>query len=170
MDLSIAATPSLDAWTAVWGSATFPCAIGRAGITAAKTEGDGATPAGRFVMRTCLYRADRLGPPPGVLPSTPLAADDGWCDDPADPHYNRPVKLPFAPGHETMWRTDHLYDLVVVLGHNDDPPRPGAGSAIFLHVAAGDYRPTEGCVALALPDLLTVLAAATPASAVRVPA
>ena len=34
----------------------------------------------------------------------------------------------------------------------------GRGSAIFLHVARPDFAPTEGCVALALPDLLRLLA------------
>ena len=86
-----------------------------------------------------------------------LTPDDGWCDDPADERYNQHVKLPFAAGHERLWRADGLYDVVCVLGHNDRPPLPGQGSAIFLHVAAADYAPTEGCVALALADLLDVL-------------
>jgi L,D-peptidoglycan transpeptidase YkuD (ErfK/YbiS/YcfS/YnhG family) len=47
--------------------------------------------------------------------------------------------------------------LIVPLGYNDNPPVTGLGSAIFLHVARDDYAPTEGCVALALVDLLHVL-------------
>ena len=58
-----------------------------------------------------------------------------------------------------MWRDDDLYDIVVVLGHNDDPPVPGSGSAIFMHVARPGFAPTEGCVALALPDLVSFLTA-----------
>jgi L,D-peptidoglycan transpeptidase YkuD (ErfK/YbiS/YcfS/YnhG family) len=50
----------------------------------------------------------------------------------------------------------------VVLGHNDDPVVPGMGSAIFLHVARPDYGPTEGCVALARPDLLALVRACGP--------
>ena len=50
-------------------------------------------------------------------------------------NYNRLVKLPYAASHEELWRDDHLYDLVVVLGFNDDPVVPGKGSAIFLHLA-----------------------------------
>ena len=49
-------------------------------------------------------------------------------------------------------------DIVGVLGWNDTPVKRGMGSAIFLHVARSDYGPTEGCVALALPDLRRVLA------------
>jgi L,D-peptidoglycan transpeptidase YkuD (ErfK/YbiS/YcfS/YnhG family) len=45
-----------------------------------------------------------------------------------------------------------------VLGWNDQPVVKGRGSAIFLHVARPDFAPTEGCVALALPDLSRLLA------------
>jgi L,D-peptidoglycan transpeptidase YkuD (ErfK/YbiS/YcfS/YnhG family) len=47
-----------------------------------------------------------------------------------------------------MWRDDPLYDLVLVLNHNDRPRRRGAGSAIFVHVARPGYEPTAGCIAL----------------------
>ena len=98
----------------------------------------------------------------------PIAADDGWCDDPADPAYNRPVRLAYPARCETMTRADGLYDVVVVLGHNDDPPVPGAGSAIFLHCAAPDFAPTEGCVALARDALLALVAAARPGDGLEV--
>ena len=133
--------------------------LGRSGVRVDKREGDGATPAGRWPMRRVLYRPDRLPPPVTGLPVGELASDDGWCDDPADLRYNRPIRLPCAAGHERLWRDDGLYDVVVVLGHNDAPPVPGLGSAIFLHVARPGYEPTEGCVALALADLLALVAA-----------
>lgn len=155
---------------AEWRGQRLRCAVGHGSITAAKREGDGATPIGRWPMRRILYRADRLAAPRTVLPVVPIEATDGWCDDPADPAYNRLVRLPYAASHERLQRDDGLYDIVVVLGHNDDPVVPGAGSAIFLHVARCDYGPTEGCVALALPDLLEVLRDATPGSAVEVEA
>src|SRR5690554_2419769 len=108
-----------------WGGRRFRCALGRAGIAAAKREGDGATPVGRFPMRRVLYRPDRGEAPATRLPIAPIAPDDGWCDDPGDPAYNRPVRLPYPARCETLWRADALYDVVVVLGHNDDPPVPG---------------------------------------------
>ncbi|MGE4218397.1 MAG: L,D-transpeptidase [Alphaproteobacteria bacterium] len=139
------------------------CALGRGGVRSDKREGDGATPTGCFPLREALYRADRLAAPVTALPLRPIAETDGWCDDPADPEsYNRPVTLPHPAGHERMWREDGLYDLVVVLGHNDSPPVPGLGSAIFLHVARPGLAPTEGCVALPLPDLLALVARCVP--------
>jgi len=151
-----------------WPGGTVRCALGRSGISHDKREGDGATPVGRFVLRRVLYRPDRLAPPATRLPVAPIAGDDGWCDDPADPNYNRPVKRPYPASHEEMWREDDLYDVVVVMGHNDDPVVPGMGSAVFMHVATADYGPTAGCVALALPDLLRLLADCGPGDAIRI--
>ena len=140
-------------------SLAFTCALGRSGVRVDKHEGDGATPVGRYALKRLLYRADRLMPPATKLPIWPTAKDDGWCDAPDDANYNRPVKLPYPASAENMWREDSLYDLVVVLGHNDDPVVPYAGSAIFIHVAAPDFAPTAGCIALAREDLLAVLRA-----------
>ncbi len=167
MDLVVSRDPD-GTWRAAFGARLWRCAIGPAGVTADKREGDGATPLGCFPLRRLLYRADRLARPETALPVTPLVPEDGWCDDPHDAAYNTQVRLPFAAGHERLWRDDGIYDAIAILGHNDDPPRPGAGSAIFLHVARHDYAPTEGCVALALPDLLTVLREATPETRVCV--
>ncbi len=146
-----------DGWLEA-GNRRWRCALGHGGIRGDKREGDGATPVGSFPLRRLLYRRDRISEAPNTaLPAAPIARDDGWCDDTSDPAYNRPVRLPHAASHEKLWREDGLYDLVVVLGHNDDPPVPGMGSAIFLHVARPDYAPTEGCVALARDDLLELL-------------
>lgn len=145
-------------WPTVAGQRTVKCALGRGGIVADKREGDGATPIGRFPLRRVLYRADRLSLPPMALPTAAIEPGDGWCDDPASLDYNRQVHLPITASHEHLWRLDEIYDIVVVLGHNDDPPVAGAGSAIFLHVARPDYAPTQGCVAVARADLLRLIA------------
>ena len=146
----------------VFDGRRFRCAVGRGGVTGDKREGDGATPAGRFPLRRVFYRADRLAPPKTALPLRALASDDGWCDDPNHPSYNRLVRLPHAAGHEDLWRDDGVYDVIVEVGYNDDPVTPDLGSAVFLHVARTDYEPTEGCVAIALDDLLALLAACGP--------
>ena len=141
------------------GDRRWRAALGRAGVTAHKQEGDEATPLGLLPLRRVLYRADRLPAPRSACPREPIAPTDGWCDDRFDRAYNTQVTLPQSARHETLWRDDALYDVIGVLGWNDQPVVPGAGSAIFLHVARRELAPTEGCVALALPDLLALLAA-----------
>ncbi|MBN9563267.1 MAG: L,D-transpeptidase family protein [Alphaproteobacteria bacterium] len=137
----------------------FRAALGRGGVRRDKQEGDGATPAGALPLRRVLYRADRIAHPACAVPVEPLAPDDGWCDDPTHPDYNRMIRLPHPARHEALWRDDAVYDLIGVLGWNDQPVIRERGSAIFLHVARADFAPTEGCVALALPDLCDLLAA-----------
>lgn len=57
-----------------------------------------------------------------------------------------------------MWRDDHLYDLILVLGHNERPRLRFGGSAIFVHLARHGYEPTAGCIALTRGDFLRLLA------------
>jgi L,D-peptidoglycan transpeptidase YkuD (ErfK/YbiS/YcfS/YnhG family) len=155
MDLIVSYSPEgpvLD-----WGAGPRRCAIGPAGIARKIGEGDGVTPLGVFSLREAFYRADRDAKPKSILPVRAIARDDGWCDAPADRNYNRLVKLPYPASAETLWREDHVYDLVAVIGFNDDPVTPGKGSAIFLHLARPDYPPTAGCVALAENDLRAAL-------------
>ena len=146
------------------------CCLGRSGVIAAedKREGDGCSPIGVWPIRRVLYRPDRMPCPPTRLAVSPLDPSDGWCDAPLDPAYNRAVRLPYPASAENLWRDDEVYDLIVILGHNDDPPVPGMGSAIFLHLARPDGAPTEGCVALMRPVLLRLLAEATPGAAVEI--
>ena len=140
-----------------WQGQRYPCALGPGGITDRKREGDGATPAGVFGLRRVLYRADRIPRPDTALAVESLRPGDGWCDDPDDPGYNRQVTLPQRASCETLWRGDGIYDLIVVIGHNDDPVVADAGSAIFLHVARPDCAPTAGCIAISKTDLLEIL-------------
>ena len=148
------------------GRYQWRCCVGRGGIVAHKSEGDGATPAGLLPLRRVLYRADRDPAPQTGVPTEPIGPTDGWCDDPDDARYNLAVRLPYGARHEELWRRDNLYDVAGVLGWNDTPVIRGQGSAIFLHVARPDYTPTEGCIALAGPDLRSLLAAGL--SAIRV--
>ncbi len=168
MDLIVAAKAGETRGTAHLGGRSYPCALGRAGIRDPKREGDGATPAGRFPLRRLLYRADRVAHIETRLPASRITERDGWCDDPADAAYNQPVTLPYPGRHERLWLDSHLYDLVVIIGHNDDPVVPGAGSAVFLHVARDDWGPTEGCVAFRRDDLLDLLGRLAPGDAVEI--
>lgn len=142
-----------------FGAIDIPCVIGRSGACPAtdKREGDGCTPLGRWPVRGLLLRPGRLAlPDMPALPWRWTRADDGWSDDPADPCYNRPVRLPRPFSAETLQREDAAYDAIVVLGHNDAPPVPGMGSAIFFHISP-EGRPTEGCVAVSADDMARII-------------
>ncbi|MEO0679620.1 MAG: L,D-transpeptidase family protein [Pseudomonadota bacterium] len=136
----------------------LPCVVGRAGIGAKRGEGDGVTPVGVWRLDAARWRADRRPTPRTILPLRPIGAAHGWSDDPRDPLYNAPCPWPHAFSAERMRRRDRLYDLVAQTDFNRSPIRPGAGSAIFLHVWKGRGRPTEGCVAFAAADLAWILA------------
>lgn len=135
------------------------CALGKGGVRPAgeKREGDGASPAGVWPVRRVWFRADKGPAPQTGLPVIAIRPQDGWCDAPDHELYNRWVALPFPSSHERLWRDDDVYDLIVELGYNDDPPIAGRGSAIFMHLARPGYLPTEGCVALAENDLRAIL-------------
>ena len=154
-----------------WDGRQARCALGKAGVIAAadKREGDNRSPLGLWPIRRVLYRPDVYpNGPTTSLPAQAIAPDDGWCDAPGDPAYNQPVKLPYPASAERLWRDDAVYDLVVILGHNDDPPVAGLGSAIFLHLAREGYLGTEGCVALAREDVEALLAVAKLGDAVEI--
>jgi L,D-peptidoglycan transpeptidase YkuD (ErfK/YbiS/YcfS/YnhG family) len=150
------------------GASFLACALGKGGSLAIKREGDGASPRGMWPVRCVLYRADRIVRPRTSLPVRALKPDDGWCDAPTDRNYNRHVRHPYPASAERLWRSDHLYDVVVVLGHNDRPRRRGMGSAIFVHLARDGYQPTDGCIALAARDLQRALKHIGPTTRVRI--
>lgn len=150
------------------GDSTFRCRLGRSGVLKNKQEGDGATPAGRFALRYLLYRADRISPPKTALKKTPIGKDDGWCDEPTDAFYNRAVTLPYSASAEKMWRDDHQYDVVIVIGHNDDPVVAGGGSAVFIHLLSDDGGPTAGCIALCPNDMAEILTRVGPKTVVEI--
>ena len=128
-----------------------PCALGRGGIIGAddKQEGDGKSPIGSWPIRRIFYRPDKEEVPISKYPVSAISPEMGWCDEPTDAAYNQLVRYPWRASAEQLWREDDIYNLIMVIGHNDDPVQPDKGSAIFVHVARKDYAPTEGCVAIA---------------------
>lgn len=150
------------------GRLVLPCALGRSGVTPLKREGDGGSPRGVLRVLRGFYRPDRVRRPVSALAFSPLRPTDGWCDDPRHPRYNRPVRLPFAAGHERLWRDDHLYDVVLELDWNSHPAIRGRGSAIFLHLARPGFAPTEGCVAVAPGGMRHLLRRLKPGSLIAI--
>ena len=135
------------------GSLTIPCALGRSGISRRKREGDAATPSGSFRILNGYSRTDRISRLKCALPFLSITASSGWCDDPISSCYNRPIALPFKQRHETLWRSDRVYDVLLVLDYNIRPRIKGCGSAIFFHLARDDFSATEGCIAIRMADM-----------------
>src|SRR5450631_3031362 len=138
------------------GQLVLRCAIGRGGVRRDKREGDHASPAGSWRLLSGFYRPEKALQKPPQLPMRPIRKNMGWCDDPASPLYNRLIATPFSHSHETLWRDDRLYDIVIVLNYNILPRCKQRGSAIFIHCAREEFArhgsahdgfaPTEGCV------------------------
>jgi L,D-peptidoglycan transpeptidase YkuD (ErfK/YbiS/YcfS/YnhG family) len=139
------------------GNRVLPVALGRTGLKSNKREGDGATPRGTFRLRRLWWRADRHPHPPTPLPSRRIGAADGWCENPADRRYNRPVAVSPDSTADRLARADALYDFIVELDHNTRPRIAGRGSAVFIHVARPGFAPTAGCIALKTGDLRRLL-------------
>ena len=150
------------------GTLDIACTLGRSGVCAAadKREGDGCTPLGEWPLRGVLLRPGKIDPAAIQLPWRWVREGDGWSDDPADPAYNRPVHLPRPFSAESLLREDDAYDVIIILGHNDAPPVPGQGSAIFLHLSEG--RPTAGCIAIDRGDMLKLLPMLAPGDTVEI--
>jgi L,D-peptidoglycan transpeptidase YkuD (ErfK/YbiS/YcfS/YnhG family) len=155
--------------TLEWCEKTYDCRTGRGGIRTKKVEGDGATPIGIFPIRQVLYRPDRIRPFACDLQTVSLTPVDGWCDDPTDPHYNRLIRTPYPTSHEVLWREDHVYDIILVVGYNDKPVVSPKGSAIFIHIMNESQTPTDGCISMARADLIDLLGEITPTTQLVVP-
>ncbi len=154
-------------WLAA-GPLAIAVALGRGGIRANKREGDGGTPRGDFRLVRLWYRADRHSPPRTRLPVRRITRDVAWCEDPCDRRYNRPFRRAADEPGDRLWRTDALYDFIVEIDHNARPRVAGRGSAVFIHVARPGFRPTAGCVALALPRLRWLLARVGPQTRITI--
>ncbi len=151
------------------GPLVFPCALGRGGISAAKREGDGATPLAAMRILCGYFRPDHFATARRTrLAMAPIDADLGWCEVPGDRNYNRPVKIPYGASHERMRRDDRLYDVCLVLDWNIRPRRRGCGSAIFFHLARPGYTPTQGCVAVSARTMAWLLPRLSSRTVVRV--
>jgi L,D-peptidoglycan transpeptidase YkuD (ErfK/YbiS/YcfS/YnhG family) len=143
-------------WLEVDGR-TIPVALGRGGILANKREGDGGTPRGTFHPLRLWWRADRHVRPHTHLPIRVIGSRDAWCEDPADRHYNQPIRLTADEGGDRLRRDDHLYDFIIEIDHNMRPRIAGRGSAVFLHLARPQFAPTAGCVAMTRSSMLHLL-------------
>ena len=101
------------------------------------------------------------------MPYVPLTPAVECVDDTNSKFYNRVVDrgtvAPDWTSSEHMLRSDELYRWGVVVDHNSNPARPGAGSCIFLHIWRGPGQGTVGCTAMPQEQLETMLGWLDPA-------
>ena len=133
------------------------CAIGKRGIGQKNKEGDLITPIGQYKIRYILYRKDRIKKIQSKLKKIVIKKSMGWCDDTKSKKYNKLINLPFNYNYERLFRTENIYDIILVLNYNMSPIKKNKGSAIFIHVAKKNYKRTQGCVAVKKSDLLKIL-------------
>ena len=133
------------------------CSIGKRGIGYKKKEGDLITPKGRYRIKYILYRKDRIKRIQTKIKKIIIKKNVGWCDDSNSKSYNKLIKLPSTFSYEKLYRSDNVYDIILVLNFNMKPIIKHKGSAIFIHVSKSNYKKTEGCVALKKTHLLKIL-------------
>ena len=138
------------------GDYKVKCAIGKRGISNKKKEGDLTTPKGVYRIKGIFYRKDKIKKLKSIIKKKVIKKSMGWCDDPKSKDYNKLIKYPFKYNSEKLFRSDNIYDIVVVLDFNMNPTKKNKGSAIFIHVT-NNYKPTKGCIALGLNDLEILL-------------
>tara|TARA_Y100000992_G_C21105941_1_gene414899 strand:- start:175 stop:666 length:492 start_codon:yes stop_codon:yes gene_type:complete len=124
------------------------CAIGKKGVGFKKKEGDLITPKGVYKIKNIFYRKDRVKNLKTKIKTIVINKKMGWCDDIRSAKYNKLIKYPFNFSFEKLYRTDNIYDVIIVLNYNMNPIKKNKGSAIFVHIAKKNFLPTKGCVAI----------------------
>ena len=133
------------------------CSIGKSGITNSKKEGDFASPKGIFKLGLLYYRKDRIKLLKCKIKKKIIKKNMGWCNDSRSTKYNQEVCFPFKYRAEKLYRKDKIYDIFINIKYNYNPTVKNKGSAIFLHLANNNYKPTSGCVAIKKKDFLKIL-------------
>ncbi len=126
-----------------------------------KVERDKRAPAGVFRIGR-VYTYDAALPKGSDFPFLQVTEVDAWVDDPANPHYNRHIRIDAANPPEwfekqKMRHGDFAYRWLVEIRHNSDPPQAGKGSAIFFHIRRGPDRTSAGCTTMAEGDLVEII-------------
>jgi L,D-peptidoglycan transpeptidase YkuD (ErfK/YbiS/YcfS/YnhG family) len=151
-----------------WGIGVVPTddAQVRSASDPVKREGDGRAPAGVFALGTAFGYASE--PLQGLkMPYLNLTPSIECVDDPGSKHYNRivdrSVVAPDWNSSEHMRNAGESYRWGVVVDHNGtvpgdtNPPEPGGGSCVFLHIWHSHDQGTAGCTAMSQTELETLL-------------
>ena len=141
----------------IFNKTIFDCYVGYNGIGKKTREGDKKTPKGIFRINYILYRQDKINLLKCNFKKIPISQSTIWSVDSKDIKYNQIRKKPCSFKHETMFRNDSCYDLVVVLDYNVNTAKKFKGSAIFLHCKEKNKNFTDGCIAVNKNELIETL-------------
>ncbi len=127
--------------------------IGMNGATANKREGDKCTPLGLYSLGFA-FGTESVDTD---IEYRLLNENCYWVDDTQSEYYNQWVETssPSWSSAEHLIDYTKSYKYAVTINYNTDPVIKGAGSAIFLHCASGNY--TAGCVAVPENDMYKIL-------------
>ncbi len=138
-----------------------------------KREGDAKSPAGVFALGTTFGYASQ--PLRGLkMPYLNLTPSIECVDDTGSKYYNRIVDRSVVASDwnssEHMRTVGESYRWGIVVGHNGivtvdntNPPEPGGGSCVFLHIWHSHDQGTAGCTAMPQTELETLLTWLDPA-------
>ena len=68
------------------------------------------------------------------------------------------IRYPYKYTSEKLFRSDNIYDIILVLDFNMRPIQKNKGSAIFIHIAKKKFKPTKGCIAVRKVDMKKIVA------------
>ena len=143
-------------YTLLFDEFEFKCCIGACGFTSDKYEGDKKTPTGLFSLGDLYYRSDKVQKPKTKLRCIKIQKNMGWCNDINSKFYNKEIKIKKKVKYEKLFRNDYKYDYLIPIKYNWRKPKKNKGSAIFIHLTR-NYKPTVGCIALSLKDILILV-------------
>ncbi len=126
-----------------------------------KKEGDEKSPAGIFTIGTAFGYADAKNAT-WIKNRYVKASDTIICvDDMHSAYYNTLVQRDTAKSpynsHEEMHLKKAYYKWGLFINHNSGNVVPGDGSCIFMHIWGNSTEGTDGCTAMAEPNLLRIL-------------
>ncbi len=129
--------------------------VGSAGLAPQARSGVPATPMGVYSLDSAFGTAPNPG---GGLPYTQVGPNHWWSGDDHSPTFNsmqvcQKSQCPFNTAESENLQIPQ-YKHAVVMGVNKNKV-PGGGSAFFFHTTDG--HPTEGCVAIDDPTLVSII-------------
>lgn len=121
-----------------------------------KREGDGCVPAGFFKIPSAFGFNDIET----NIDYKVVGEKDYWVSNPDSKYYNTMQKesgTEYHDGKSERLANIELYEYAVVIGHNMNPIKKGAGSAIFIHIAKSADAVTAGCISITKEHLISLI-------------